>query len=39
MLGHGARDIVGLYGELAFGVVCSFWIWHEIEVRFFKKKQ
>lgn len=21
---------ISLYGELAFGIVCTFWIWHEI---------
>ena len=32
------NGIIGLYGELAFGIVCTFWIIHEIEVRWFGKK-
>jgi len=32
------RGFIGLYGELAFGIVCTFWIWHEVEDRWFKKK-
>lgn len=31
------RDIIALYGELAFGIVCTFWIIHEVK-ELLKKK-
>jgi hypothetical protein len=31
------RGAVGLYGELAFAIVCTFWIWHELRELFRRK--
>jgi hypothetical protein len=29
-----APGIISLYGELAFGIVCTFWIIHEVKQLF-----